>query len=291
MEKVNNKKKKKRLKFSIHPLFILLAVYVACRGQLFVFLVYTLVAIVHEFGHAMYAAKLGYKLNRIQLMPYGTIIDGDIEGISIKDEIFLSLAGPFTNLACVVLFAGMWWFFPATYAYTELAFTASLTICMMNILPAYSLDGGRIVFCIFSKWKNRKVAEIILLCTTIVSIITLVAFGIVNIVLTKTINSIAISLFIFALFVLFGAFSREKYKYERLKYDKSKVMRRGIEVKKIAIDSSTIIKNIIQFLEHNRMLEIEVFSENNLVAMLSEEEFYQILQVANIYQPIANYID
>lgn len=290
MEKINNKKKKKRLKFSIHPLFILLAIYVACRGQLFVFLVYTLVAILHEFGHALYAAKLGYKLNSIQLMPYGTVINGDIEGISIKDEIYLALAGPLTNLACAIFFAGMWWFFPATYAYTELAFTASLTICIMNILPAFSLDGGRIIFCIFAKWKNRKIAEIVLLCTTILSVATLLALGIVNIVFTKTVNSVAISLFVFALFVLFGAFSRKQYKYERLKYDKSKAMQRGIEVKKIAIDSNTIIKDIIQFLKHNRLIEIEVFAESNLVALLSEEEFYQILQEANIYQPIANYL-
>ena len=291
MEKVKqNKMKKKRLKFSVHPLFLLLAVYVACTGQLFVFLMYTLVAVIHEFGHALYATKLGYRLNRLQLMPYGAVIDGDIDGISIKDEICLTIAGPFTNLACAVAFAGLWWFFPATYPYTELAFTASLTICIMNVLPAFSLDGGRILFCILAKWKSKKLAQIVLMCTTILTITGIVALGITSIVVYKGINSIAISLFVFALFILFGLFSKKQYQYERLKYDKSKAMKKGIEVKKIAIDSQTTIKEVVQFLEHNRLLEIEVFANNNLIAMLSEEEFYQILQNADIYQPIVAYL-
>lgn len=289
MEKVN-KKQKKRLKFSVHPLFLLFAVYVACIGKFFVFFMYTLVAIVHEFGHAMYAARLGYKLNRVQLMPYGAVIEGDIQGISLKDEIFLALAGPLTNLACAIGFAGLWWFFPMTYAYTELAFQASLAICFMNILPAFALDGGRILFCILTKWKNRKIAEIVLLCTTICSIVTVIALGITEIVLAKALTITAVNLFIFALFILAAIFSKKQYQYERLKYDKTKAMQKGIEVKKIAVDAQTSVKQILQFLEQNRLLEIEVFDANNLIALLSEEEFYSILQIANVYQPIVQYL-
>ena len=290
MGKITNKAEKKRLQFTLHPLFLLFAIYIACTGRLFLFLAYLLVAIVHELGHAIYAAKLGYKLNRLQLMPYGAVIGGDIDGISMKDEICLALAGPLTNFLCVVGFAGLWWFFPATYAYTELAFTASFTLCIMNILPAYSLDGGRVLYCILAKWKNRKLADIVLLITTILSVLTVVTFGIVHIVHSKKLTTGAISLFIFALFIVFAIFSKKNYRYERLQFDKSKAMRRGIEVKKIAVDSQTTVKAVVQFLEKNRLLEIEIFSDNELVALLNEEEFYQILQVANLYTPIGDYL-
>lgn len=289
MEKVN-KKQKKRWKFSVHPLFLVFALYVACIGKFFVFCMYTFVAILHEFGHAIYAARLGYKLNRMQLMPYGAVIEGDIQGISLKDEIFLALAGPLTNLLCAIGFAGLWWFFPMTYPYTELAFTASLAICFMNILPAFSLDGGRILFCILAKWKNRKVAQIVLLCTTICFVATLVALGIAEIVLAKGLTAMAINLFIFALFLVAALFGKKHYQYERLKYDKTKAMQKGLEVKKIAVDAQTTVKQILQFLEQNRLLEIEVFAENHLIALLSEEEFYTILQMADVYQPIAKYL-
>ena len=46
-----------------------------------------LVAVQHECAHAFAAAKLGYKLNAIVLMPFGAVIDGDLRGISFKDEI------------------------------------------------------------------------------------------------------------------------------------------------------------------------------------------------------------
>ena len=76
--------------FRLHPLFLIVGIWYACTGELFLFLLSALVAIQHECAHAFASARLGYKLNKIVLMPFGAIIDGDLQGISFKDEILVA---------------------------------------------------------------------------------------------------------------------------------------------------------------------------------------------------------
>ena len=147
-----SKKRKNPLRvFRLHPLFLLVGVWYAFTGELFLFLLSALVAIQHECAHAFAAAKLGYKLNAIILMPFGAVIDGDLRGISLKDEIFVALCGPLCNLLTAVLFVALWWLMPDAYAFTDVACYSSLSIAVVNLLPAYPLDGGRIVKCALAR--------------------------------------------------------------------------------------------------------------------------------------------
>ena len=75
-----------RAKFTIHPLFILVGAWYSLTGGLFLFLISCIIALEHECAHAFSASKRGYRLNKIVLMPYGAVIDGDLQGISFKDE-------------------------------------------------------------------------------------------------------------------------------------------------------------------------------------------------------------
>lgn len=152
MERVSHKE---RFYFTIHPLFLLFGVFYALTGRFFLFLTYTLTAVMHEFAHAAAAARVGYRLRRIVLMPYGAIIRGDLEGISFKDEIFVALAGPLANAAAALGFIALWWLFPDAYPYTDTAAFASLGIAAVNVLPAYPLDGGRVLFCALAKKRGK----------------------------------------------------------------------------------------------------------------------------------------
>ena len=104
---------------SVHPLFVLFGVWFFLRGELFLFCTFTVVAVIHECGHAFYAARIGCRLDTLRLLPCGAVVSGDIEGISLSDEIKLALAGPAVNAACAVLFVALWWLFPDTYPYTD----------------------------------------------------------------------------------------------------------------------------------------------------------------------------
>ena len=105
----------------IHPLFYLFGLYYALTGRIFIFIVYTIVALVHELGHSFVAERLGYRLKSIVLMPYGAVIGGDVKNLRLRDEIAVAAAGPLLNFAIGIFFVATWWIFPDTYDYTSLA--------------------------------------------------------------------------------------------------------------------------------------------------------------------------
>ena len=126
-EKAEKRIKKRRLR--LHPLFLLVGVWYCFKGELFLFLMSCLVALQHECAHAFAAAKLGYTLNTVVLMPFGAVIDGDLHDISLKDEIIVALCGPLCNLFTAALFAALWWFAPTMYAFTDTARLRSSIYC------------------------------------------------------------------------------------------------------------------------------------------------------------------
>ena len=75
------------IRIKIHPLFILLFIYSAFTSKILIFLVCTLTAVAHELGHSIVAEIKGYKLNKITLMPFGAIVQGNFDKPLIKDDV------------------------------------------------------------------------------------------------------------------------------------------------------------------------------------------------------------
>lgn len=78
--------------FRVHPLFLLAGAYACFHRSLPLYLGAVLVALEHECAHSFAAARLGFRLNRVVLMPYGAVISGNLDGISFKDEIRVAAA-------------------------------------------------------------------------------------------------------------------------------------------------------------------------------------------------------
>ena len=123
------------INFAIHPLFFLFGVYYSLTGKIFVFIIYTVCAVIHELGHSFAASSVGYKLNKITLMPFGAVVTGNIDGLNFKDEIKIAIAGPFINLAIALFFIALWWIFPEIYAFTDVVVEANLSLALVNFLP------------------------------------------------------------------------------------------------------------------------------------------------------------
>lgn len=255
--------------FRLHPLFLAVGVWYAFTGELFLFLISTLVAIQHECAHAFAAAKLGYKLNSIVLMPFGAVIDGDMRGISLKDELFVAACGPFCNLLTAVFFVALWWFVPTMYAFTDTAFYASLSIGLINLLPAYPLDGGRILQCaltrLFAKTQvelkkaEKKASLFCRMFTLCLACGLLLAF--VAQCVQKQPN---FTLLTFALFLLFGGLgNKEKVGvYEKIDFSFTPSLEKGVEIRRVAILDTCPIKDAFKFFTRGSYLVLEVYDKN-----------------------------
>ena len=248
----------------LHPLFLAVGVWYCCTGELFLFLMSCLVAIEHECAHAFAAAKLGYHLNKIVLMPFGAVIDGDLSDISIKDEIFVAICGPLCNLCTAVFFVAWWWLTPTVYAFTDTACYSSLTIALANLLPAYPLDGGRVLRCALTRalCKNgakegraEKQAESI--CRIVTFLFSAGFFALF------ALSPKNLSLLLFGGFLFLGAVgNKERSAYIRMDFSCKDALKKGMELKRVAVLGSCAIKDVTGFLSRGSYLVLEVYDES-----------------------------
>ncbi len=282
--------------FRLHPLFLAVGIWYAFTGELFLFILSALVALQHECAHAFAAAKLGYQLNAIVLMPFGAVIDGDLRGISLKDEIFVALCGPLCNLITAVFFVALWWLTPTMYAFTDTACYASLAIATVNLLPTYPLDGGRILQCaltrVFSK-GDAQTSRAERRAEKICRGITFLFAAVFSLIFLRQCISQQpnFTLLAFTAFLIFGAIgNRDKAaSYARMDFSCKNVLRRGAEIKRVAISASCPIKDALRFLSRGSYLVLEVYDEqeNHLFDLPQNELSAYFLSAESPYTPLS----
>ncbi len=282
-------------KFSVHPLFLAVGVLECFLGELPLFLLSTVTALLHELAHAYAAERVGLRMKKVVLMPCGAFIDVDMRGLNAKDELFVALAGPICNLVCAALFLGLWWCFPATYPYTEAAQISSLAIGLINLLPAYPLDGGRILrlwlIRAFKPYlphdKCEKRAEFI---TTAVGLVVAVSlFVFFFLALFKGIFSL--SLLLFALFVLLGLPMRKKGRgvYEKIDFNALGRLKEGLPVRHVVVGEECTLKKAIGFLAQGEYLVLEVFNERGeRLGELPQNELAEEILRQDLYEKVGN---
>lgn len=257
------------VRLQLHPLFWLVGVWYCFTGELFLFLTSCVVAVQHECAHAFAAAKLGYKLHRIVLMPFGAVIDGDMHDVSFKDEAFVALCGPLCNLVTALFFGALWWFAPDLYAYTDTAFYSSLAIALVNLLPAYPLDGGRIVCCALARGfasvyaeQNKAEAKAKKICRVLTLAFSALFFAAFFLSLLQ--HAPNASLLAFGGFLLVGAFGNQEGDavYGKMDFSSKDALKKGVELRRVAVLDSRPIKDALRYLARGSYLVLEVYDEN-----------------------------
>ena len=202
-------------------------------------------------------------------MPFGAVIDGDLRGISLKDEIFVALCGPVCNLVTAAFFVAIWWFTPTMYAFTDTAYYSSLAVGLVNLLPAYPLDGGRILRCVLARIFTKSTlseaeaeARAALICRIITLLFATAFFALFVIqCICKTPN---LSALIFGIFLFVGGLGNKKQPlfYERMQFSAKKAFARGAEIRRVAVLGSCPIKDTLRFITKGDYLVLEVYDDN-----------------------------
>jgi Zn-dependent protease/CBS domain-containing protein len=172
---------------NVHPTFGLVPLWVIWQwgvssshgilafvlGLLLVSLVFASV-LLHELGHCAMAQQFGIRVLDITLWPFGGVARIEQMPSRPRTEFLIALAGPLTNLAIAVallppillvgVIAGKNALFssndplgtvsPATLI-TYLAMS-NLFIMLFNLLPAFPMDGGRMLRAVLSRSLGRE---------------------------------------------------------------------------------------------------------------------------------------
>lgn len=179
----------------VHPLFICFGILLIFlkNGEYFLFCV--LFSFLHELGHVTMAKHLGVKIKNITLMPYGALVNCNIDYLDNKDNIKLAISGPFINITFCILLAALWWIYPVSFSYTSYMLNINMGIFLINLLPCYPLDGGRVVLSLINK-NIEKTEKIIRILGVVVSFILFILF-LISIFFRMNISILFIAIFIF----------------------------------------------------------------------------------------------
>ncbi|RYG48885.1 site-2 protease family protein [bacterium] len=144
----------------LHITFLLFLTYIAFVGQnrggliwpLFVIAVFACV-LLHELGHALAAKKYDVHTRDITLYPIGGI--AMLEGRpTAKQELVIAIAGPLVNVVIAVALGVGLYFSKGTISisselkeatFLPTLFMANVTLALFNLIPAFPMDGGRVL--------------------------------------------------------------------------------------------------------------------------------------------------
>ncbi|WP_456416933.1 site-2 protease family protein [Methanocaldococcus sp.] len=153
--------------------------------------------VLHELGHSYVAKKYGVKIEKILLLPIGGV--AMMDKIPREGELKIGLAGPIVSFIIGISLLIISQFFDINIGGYPLIYTVGLLNLMLgsfNLIPAFPMDGGRVLRAILSKkygyLKSTKIAANIGKSLALAMLI----FGLL---------SMNIILILVSLFVYFGA--------------------------------------------------------------------------------------
>lgn len=253
-------------KFSVHPVSVIVWVWLFAVLGMIVSLNYILAVVIHELGHYFVAKMLGYKLTNFSLSPYGAELKYHEQNLDCKDEVKIALAGPLANLISAFLILALWWICPTIYFFTESFVSISVLLALINLLPAYPLDGGRLFVCFASNFFNSKIAvKVTKFMNLFLSVVFFVLF---SICLFINFNP---TLLLFAVFLVVGILDFNFItKYEKINIF-CKTTKNFVKPVLCYVNLQTKLKELLSKMQTSKTYIFYTVLENGKVVNLSEK--------------------
>ncbi len=261
------------IKVRLDITMLFLALVWIFSGNGITFLTVSLVVILHELAHALTARLFGIETESITLYLFGGEAKiGTLEGDYAK-ECVIAAAGPLISL-----FIGFLWQLGSTngilFQWDE--FTRySFSISLINLLPVYPLDGGRIfnsVTCaLFGKRKGRRLT---LTVGIIIAVIMLIKCTL-DIIFYKKSTGIIMSIFIFT------ASLRAIKKPQGISLREGK-WNKADRIKFIKANENESLLNVSRSFFGNCFFTVVIFDDRqNVTGILTEKQITEYLILNN----------
>jgi len=160
----------------IHATFLILVAFVgashlvidqslpaAVSGMIFLAALF-LCIFLHELGHALAAGQFGIKTRDITLLPIGGLARLERMPEKPLQELWVALAGPLVNVVIAILLFG-WLLATGTLvpiqslgvaegSMIERLMITNVFLVVFNLIPAFPMDGGRVLRAILAAWMD-----------------------------------------------------------------------------------------------------------------------------------------
>lgn len=99
----------------------------------------------HEYGHCLMAKYFVIDVRGITIYPIGGVAIIKFPIYHPKEEFLITLAGPYVNFLLIIVFGTIKYFFNSINTSLSVALYVNIVILMFNLIPAFPLDGGRLL--------------------------------------------------------------------------------------------------------------------------------------------------
>jgi len=124
--------------------------------------------VLHEFGHALMARRFGIETEDITLYPIGGVARLRRLPRAPGAELLIAIAGPAVNFAIAAALLGVDWLgliklvlMPAPGNFVTSLLFINLGLGIFNLIPAFPMDGGRVLRALLSGFLGRARATTI----------------------------------------------------------------------------------------------------------------------------------
>ncbi|SFB16379.1 site-2 protease family protein [Clostridium frigidicarnis] len=265
--------KKKRLLISYIVILIMIGFQRA-------FLIAFIFVFLHELTHVLTARLLGVSDIKLKIIPMGTYIESNsFDYLDLKEDILISLSGPIFNLILGFIFWSI-----NKYLSSEFVLwcaLSNLALGLINLLPAFPLDGARIIRCILNKKIIYKRANNIVIKLSFFTGIVMIIFFIISYIY----GVVNFSILLMAILILYIS-HKEK---ERVVYiimgdivkKKSKFLKKSyIENKSISVYYKKDLLYLMNIMDKNKNNIFTVLDDNmEFKEVIFEQEIVEALKV------------
>ena len=277
-----------RVHFSFLILPILFGHFYGIRGVTLVFFVFCCVTF-HELSHSLQARRFGVKVDQIVLLPIGGVASMKAIPEKPSEEFRISIAGPLFNIVlALILFFPAYFIlgpkvlfnpgietWPQTFAY---AFWINPVLALFNLLPAFPMDGGRVLRSFLArKMEYGKATRIAVGFGHTFAIL----FGFVGIISVPP-NLILI---IIAFFIYMAATQ------EGMQVD-VRITLRKFHVKDVlpeqffSVSSQSVLSEVIELTLHSHQADFPVMDGSELVGLLTRSSIFRAIHQFGMKQKV-----
>ena len=133
----------KRIKINLSTYFVI-ALYIY-SGYFYIFTLFFLTFLIHELGHIFFIKLFHFKIEKIDVYPFGGIIKIDKKiNCEIYKDLLISSGG--------FIFQVVFIFINIFFIRSKVLLNINVLLILLNLIPLIPLDGSKIMFNLLSKY-------------------------------------------------------------------------------------------------------------------------------------------
>jgi len=252
--------------------------------------------IVHEFSHSLVARKYGMPMKGITLFIFGGVAEMGDEPPSAKAEFHIAIVGPISSLLIALIFYGL---FKAgeigglsNPINGVLGYLAMINAILggFNLIPAFPLDGGRVLRAILWGLKgNLRWASRIASTTGSAFGIGLIVVGFINVLMGSFISGMW--WFLIGMFIRSAAQGSYQQLLTRRNLE-GETVRRFMKTDPVAVPPSISLKELVEdyiYKFHFKMYP--VVDDHELLGCITTKEVKQVSRDNWGHTPVGEMVD